>query len=32
MLNGFPAVTAVSKGKEWFFRLAAVRVGTNTFG
>ncbi len=31
MLNGFPAVTAVSKGKEWFFRLAAVRVGTNTF-
>ncbi len=31
MLNGFPAVTAVSKGKEWFFRLAAVRVGSNTF-
>ncbi|WP_407519843.1 M48 family metalloprotease [Methylobacterium oryzisoli] len=31
MVNGFPAVTAVSKGKEWFFRLAAVRVGTNTF-
>ncbi|GJD61755.1 M48 family metalloprotease [Methylobacterium frigidaeris] len=31
MLNGFPAVTAVSKGKEWFFRLAAVRIGTNTF-
>ncbi|GJE04548.1 M48 family metalloprotease [Methylobacterium isbiliense] len=31
MINGFPAVTAVSKGKEWFFRLAALRVGTNTF-
>ncbi|WP_298951838.1 M48 family metalloprotease [uncultured Methylobacterium sp.] len=31
MVNGFPAVTAVSRGKEWFFRLAAIRVGTNTF-
>ncbi|ACL60740.1 M48 family metalloprotease [Methylobacterium nodulans] len=31
MIQGLPAVTAVSKGKEWFFRLAAVRVGTNTF-
>ncbi|MGY2049255.1 M48 family metalloprotease [Methylobacterium sp. JK268] len=31
MINGFPAVTAASKGKDWFFRLAAVRVGTNTF-
>ncbi|MBY0297338.1 MAG: M48 family metalloprotease [Methylobacterium sp.] len=31
MINGFPAVSAVSKGKEWFFRLAALRVGTNTF-
>ena len=31
IVNGFPTVTAVSKGKEWFFRLAAIRVGTNTF-
>ncbi|WFT83666.1 M48 family metalloprotease [Methylobacterium sp. CB376] len=31
MINGFPAVTAASKGKDWFFRLAAIRVGTNTF-
>ena len=31
IVNGRPAVFAVSKGKDWTFRLAAIRVGENTF-
>ena len=31
MVNGYPTATARSRGKDWLFRLAAVRVGTSTF-
>lgn len=31
IVNGRPAVFAVSKGKDWTFRLAAIRIGENTF-
>ena len=31
MLNGNPAALARSRGKDWLFRLAAVRIGTGTF-
>ena len=31
IVNGHAAVVATSKGKEWTFRLAAVRIGANTF-
>ncbi|GJD94899.1 M48 family metalloprotease [Methylobacterium iners] len=31
MVAGHPAVTALSRGKEWTFRLAAIRVGERTF-
>ncbi|KQP60630.1 peptidase M48 [Methylobacterium sp. Leaf399] len=31
IVAGNPAVTAVSRGKEWTFRLAAIRVGERTF-
>jgi predicted Zn-dependent protease len=30
-VNGLPAATAVAKGKDWTFRLAAVRVGGTTY-
>ncbi|HEX8165039.1 MAG TPA: M48 family metalloprotease [Beijerinckiaceae bacterium] len=30
-LNGLPAAAAVAKGKDWTFRLAAVRVGSTTY-
>jgi predicted Zn-dependent protease len=30
-VNGLPVATATSKGEEWSFRLAAVRVGAMTF-
>ncbi len=30
-VNGLPAVTAVAKGDEWTFRLAAVQVGQATY-
>ncbi|WP_442785896.1 M48 family metalloprotease [Methylobacterium sp. C25] len=31
IVGGRPAVFAVSKGKDWTFRLAAIRVGESTF-
>ena len=31
VINGFPAVTAVAKGEEWTFRLAAIRYGTEVY-
>ncbi|TXN22351.1 M48 family metalloprotease [Methylobacterium sp. WL9] len=31
IVEGRPAVFAVSKGKDWTFRLAAIRVGENTY-
>ncbi|NEU10682.1 M48 family metalloprotease [Methylobacterium sp. BTF04] len=31
MIGGNPAVTALSRGKDWTFRLAAIRVGETTF-
>lgn len=31
IVDGRPAVLALSRGKDWTFRLAAVRVGENTF-
>jgi predicted Zn-dependent protease len=31
MVNGLPAVVALSRGKDWAFRLAAVRIGSTTF-
>lgn len=31
IVNGNAAVVATSKGKEWTFRLAAMRIGANTF-
>ena len=30
-VNGLPTVVALSRGKEWVFRLAAVRIGGTTF-
>lgn len=30
-VNGAPAATAASRGKEWSFRLAAVQTGSGTF-
>ncbi|WP_201859484.1 M48 family metalloprotease [Microvirga soli] len=30
-VNGLPVVTALSNGKEWTFRLSAVRIGSTTF-
>jgi predicted Zn-dependent protease len=30
-VNGLPVATATSKGEEWSFRLAAIRVGATTF-
>ena len=31
IVNGHPTVTALSKGKDWTFRLAAIRVGATTY-
>jgi len=31
MIGGHAAVTALSRGKDWTFRLAAIRVGETTF-
>jgi predicted Zn-dependent protease len=31
VVNGFPAVTAVAKGDEWTFRLAAIRYGADVY-
>ena len=31
MIAGNPAVTALSRGKDWTFRLAAIRIGETTF-
>jgi predicted Zn-dependent protease len=31
MVNGLPVVTAMSNGKEWNFRLSAIRIGNTTF-
>ncbi|HEX2135816.1 MAG TPA: M48 family metalloprotease [Microvirga sp.] len=30
-VNGLPVATAQSHGKEWWFRLAAIRIGATTF-
>jgi predicted Zn-dependent protease len=30
-LNGFPAATAVARGEQWFFRLYAVRFGSEVY-
>ena len=30
-IGGHPAVTALSRGKDWTFRLAAIRVGETTY-
>ncbi|MGO4707040.1 M48 family metalloprotease [Microvirga sp. 2MCAF38] len=30
-INGLPVATALSRGKEWHFRLSAVRIGTTTY-
>ncbi|KAA2235897.1 M48 family metalloprotease [Salinarimonas soli] len=30
-INGLPAAVATSKGRDWSFRLAAIRVGNTTF-
>lgn len=30
-VNGLPVATASSRGKEWWFRLSAVRIGRTTF-
>lgn len=30
-VNGLPAVTATSNGKEWSFRLSAIRIGDTTY-
>jgi len=30
-VNGLPVVTALSNGKEWTFRLSAVRIGSTTY-
>jgi predicted Zn-dependent protease len=31
MVAGYPAATALSRGKDWTFRLAVIRVGETTF-
>lgn len=31
IVNGLPVVTALSNGKEWIFRLSAIRIGDTTF-
>ncbi len=31
MVNGLPLVTALSNGKEWTFRLSAIRIGNTTY-
>ncbi|WP_244476808.1 M48 family metalloprotease [Methylobacterium sp. Leaf117] len=31
MVAGYPAATALSRGKDWTFRLAAIRTGETTF-
>ncbi|MBD8905434.1 M48 family metalloprotease [Methylorubrum zatmanii] len=31
IIGGRPAVTAISRGKDWTFRLAAIRVGESTY-
>ena len=30
-VNGLPVVTALSNGKEWSFRLSAIRIGNTTY-
>lgn len=30
-VNGLPVATALSRGKEWNFRLSAIRIGTTTY-
>jgi predicted Zn-dependent protease len=30
-VNGLPAVIALSRGKEWHFRLSAIRIGSTTY-
>lgn len=30
-INGLPVVTALSNGKEWTFRLSAIRIGNTTY-
>jgi predicted Zn-dependent protease len=30
-VNGLPVVTALSNGKEWTFRLSAIRIGNTTY-
>jgi predicted Zn-dependent protease len=30
-VNGLPAAVALSRGKEWTFRLSAIRIGNTTF-
>ncbi|MBB3017049.1 putative Zn-dependent protease [Microvirga lupini] len=30
-VNGLPLVTALSNGKEWTFRLSAIRIGSTTY-
>jgi predicted Zn-dependent protease len=30
-VNGLPTVTALSNGKEWTFRLSAIRIGNTTY-
>lgn len=30
-VNGLPAAVATARGKEWFFRMAAIRVGATTY-
>ncbi|WP_112661729.1 M48 family metalloprotease [Microvirga flavescens] len=30
-INGLPVATALSRGKEWNFRLSAIRIGTTTY-
>ena len=30
-INGFPAATAVAKGRDWSFRIAGIRYGSNVY-
>ena len=30
-VNGFPAATAVAKGDQWYFRLYAIRFGSDVY-
>jgi predicted Zn-dependent protease len=30
-VNGLPAATALSRGRDWTFRLSAIRIGTTTY-